>query len=81
MATTNLETKQHDHALIMARFALDTVEAACDTLVDEEDPSLGYVDIRCGFNSGPGTCTRSRNLQCSHSALFSQSHKLPWLRK
>ena len=30
-------------------------KAASQTLVDEEDPSLGYVKVRVGFHSGPCT--------------------------
>ena len=37
----------------MARFALQCVQAASETLVDEDDPTCGYVVIRAGFHSGP----------------------------
>jgi serine/threonine protein kinase len=53
MTVTNLEKSQPDHCEIMALFALDCLEAAATTLIDEEDPSKGYVEIRSGFNSGP----------------------------
>lgn len=37
----------------MARFALDTIDAANDTLIDEEAPEMGPIVIRVGFHSGP----------------------------
>eukprot|EP00961_Rhodomonas_salina_P237590 3211726-Rhodomonas_salina.1 len=40
------------HASRMARFALDAVEAARQTPVCENDPSMGFVQIRGGFHSG-----------------------------
>ena len=53
MAVTNLVKKQSDHAGIMARFALDAREAATGTLIDEDDPKAGHVQIRIGMHSGP----------------------------
>ena len=53
MTVTNLTTEQPDHVKIMAHFALDAVRAASTTLVDENDPSKGIVQIRVGFHSGP----------------------------
>jgi len=53
MAVTNLVCHQEDHALRIAKFARDTVNAASETLIDVDNPELGYVNIRVGFNSGP----------------------------
>jgi serine/threonine protein kinase len=53
MTVTNLHVEQPDHARIMALFAIDAVEAASSTVIDEDDPSQGYVQIRVGFHSGP----------------------------
>ena len=54
MAVTNLVTKQsHDHAKRIAEFAIRAVTAANETLIDEEDPAKGHVNVRVGFHSGP----------------------------
>lgn len=53
MTVTNLTTKQPDHVKIMAHFALDALNAAATTMVDESDPKKGIVQIRVGFHSGP----------------------------
>ena len=53
MCATNLATEQDDHMEIMAKFALDAVDAAAATLVDLNDPTKGCVQIRTGFHSGP----------------------------
>ena len=53
MCVTNLHKNQPDHAERMARFAMDAVQAADETLIDVDDPSKGYVQIRVGFHSGP----------------------------
>eukprot|EP00978_Attheya_sp_CCMP212_P032773 scaffold129474_cov61-Attheya_sp.AAC.2 len=53
LAATNLVKDQPDHARIIAEFAIDAMEAAQDTLIDEQNPSLGYLNIRVGFHSGP----------------------------
>ncbi len=45
--------QEADHVARMARFALQCVQAASETLVDEDDPTCGYVVIRAGFHSGP----------------------------
>ena len=37
----------------MAEFSLQVLQAARETLVDEDDPSMGYVNIRIGFHTGP----------------------------
>ena len=41
------------HAKRIAEFAIDAVEAAGKVLIDEDDPSAGYLHIRAGFHSGP----------------------------
>lgn len=53
MAVTNLVKEQHDHVALMARFALDALETASGTLIDEDDPSKGSIKIRIGFHTGP----------------------------
>jgi serine/threonine protein kinase len=53
MTVTNLAVDQPDHARITAQFAFDAIEAASSTLIDEDDPSQGCVQIRVGFHSGP----------------------------
>lgn len=53
MAVANLAEKQPDHALRIARFAMSAVEAANSVLIKERDPSLGHVNIRVGFHTGP----------------------------
>lgn len=54
MAVTNLVKDQpDDHVKLIAEFAIEAIEAANETLIDTEDPSKGYVNIRCGFHSGP----------------------------
>jgi guanylate cyclase len=52
MCVTNLAEKQHEHVRIMASFATDTLKAAACTLVDDDDPSKGYVRINVGFHTG-----------------------------
>jgi len=54
MAVTNLVKDQHeDHAKRIAEFAIDAIEVANSTLIDLSDPGKGFVNIRCGFHSGP----------------------------
>lgn len=53
MTVTNLAMEQADHVSIMAHFAIDAVDAAAGTLIDEDEPSKGHVQIRVGFHSGP----------------------------
>ena len=53
MAVTNLvKDQEEDHVLRIARFAAGAIAAANETLIDIEDPSKGYVNIRVGFHSG-----------------------------
>mmetsp|Transcript_135292 Transcript_135292/g.431987 ORF Transcript_135292/g.431987 Transcript_135292/m.431987 type:complete len:368 (-) Transcript_135292:325-1428(-) len=66
MAVTNLVEDQSDsHAERIARFALEAVALAQETLIDEEDPSRGYINIRVGFHSGPvvANVVGTRNLR------------------
>jgi class 3 adenylate cyclase len=54
MAVTNLVEEQNDdHAIRIAHFAIHAIEAANCTAIDEDDPSLGTIQIRVGFHSGP----------------------------
>ncbi|CAB9514945.1 Ephrin type-B receptor 3 (Fragment) [Seminavis robusta] len=53
MCTTNLAESQPEHARIMAAFAADALKAAACTLLDDDDPSQGFVSIKIGFASGP----------------------------
>ena len=55
IAATNFTEEQNsDHAARLARWAIDAVaEAAKTTLLDEENPSLGFVQIRVGMHTGP----------------------------
>jgi len=54
MGVTNLERQQTaSHVKDAAKFAIDLVNEASKILIDDEDPSKGYVNIRVGFHSGP----------------------------
>lgn len=53
MAVTNLVKDQPDHAKRIAEFAIDSITAANQTLIDIEDRSLGCVNLRIGLHSGP----------------------------
>ena len=46
VATLNEGTTADNHVAVVARFAFDAVEAASKTLIDEKDPTRGYVQIR-----------------------------------
>ena len=53
-AVSNLvEDQSTDHAIRIAKFALDAIKAASETLIDLDDPSRGCVEIRVGFHVGP----------------------------
>lgn len=53
MGVTNLDNDQMDtHVKHAAEFAIDMVIEANKILIDEDDPSKGYVNIRVGFHSG-----------------------------
>jgi hypothetical protein len=51
MGATNLIRDQADHTVRMGRFALSAIEAAHATLIDEDDPSLGCINIRVGYKA------------------------------
>jgi guanylate cyclase len=53
MAVTNLIKNQDDHAKRIAEFSVDALTAANETLIDLDDPSKGYVNVRIGIHSGP----------------------------
>lgn len=54
MAITNLVKDQNnDHVKRVAAFSKDAIKASAETLIDEDDPSKGYLQIRVGFHSGP----------------------------
>eukprot|EP00977_Amphora_coffeiformis_P012826 scaffold3240_cov187-Amphora_coffeaeformis.AAC.21 len=53
MGVTNLVKDQPDHVQRVAHFALDALRAAQDTWIDEDDRSLGRLNLRVGFHSGP----------------------------
>ena len=54
MAVSNLiEDQATDHVKRVAEFALAAVKEASKIPVDMDDPSKGFVQIRCGFHSGP----------------------------
>lgn len=53
MTVTNLVDDQQDHVSLMARFSLDALESAAGTLLDEENPQRGSINIRIGFHTGP----------------------------
>jgi class 3 adenylate cyclase len=54
MGVTNcVKDQPDDHVKRIAEFAVDAVQAANKTLIDTDDPSLGCVNIRVGFHSGP----------------------------
>lgn len=53
LAVTNLvEDQEDDHAKRLAEFAIDAVKAANEVPLDENELSLGYIQIRVGLNSG-----------------------------
>lgn len=54
MAISNLVKDQRsDHVKRIAQFSQDAIKAASETLIDEEYPEKGTVQIRVGFHSGP----------------------------
>lgn len=54
MAVANLVKNQdRDHVKRIALFAIEAVKAASETPIEPDDPSLGNVQIRVGFHSGP----------------------------
>ena len=58
MGVTNLIRPQDsDHCRRIALFARDVISVANKTPIDEDDPSLGFVNLRVGFHSGPVVAT------------------------
>mmetsp|Transcript_28762 Transcript_28762/g.81107 ORF Transcript_28762/g.81107 Transcript_28762/m.81107 type:complete len:526 (+) Transcript_28762:3905-5482(+) len=53
MACSNLAKEQPDHTLRIAKFAIEAIHVANQTLIDPDDPAKGTVTIRVGFHSGP----------------------------
>ena len=54
MGVTNLEKNQeHSHVKQTAEFAVDMINEARKVIIDKDDPSRGYINIRVGFHSGP----------------------------
>merc|ERR1712183_447820 len=54
MAISNLvKDQKSDHVKRVAEFSKDAIKAASETLIDEDGPKKGYVQIRVGFHSGP----------------------------
>lgn len=52
-ATNLLKDQSNDHCKRVAQFALEAIKAANQTLIDEDDPTKGYINIRVGFHCGP----------------------------
>jgi len=48
MCASNLVKDQEDHTARLARFALDAIQAAAATVIDEDDPKRGTIQIRVG---------------------------------
>jgi len=53
MCVGGLPEMQENHTVRVALFALSAIKAANSTLVDEDEPKLGHINIRVGFHSGP----------------------------
>ena len=53
IGVTNLVKDQDDHVKRIAEFAIDCIEAARQTQISLDDPTMGHVVIRVGFHSGP----------------------------
>mmetsp|Transcript_43735 Transcript_43735/g.83486 ORF Transcript_43735/g.83486 Transcript_43735/m.83486 type:complete len:356 (-) Transcript_43735:381-1448(-) len=53
MAVSNLVKEQPDHTKRIADFAIDAIKTANQTLLDDDRPELGCLNIRVGFHSGP----------------------------
>lgn len=72
MAATNLVKDQDDHVKRIAEFAIDAVRAANETLIDVDDPSKGFVEIRVGFHTGAVVATVIGS-RCPRYSLFGDS--------
>ena len=56
MAAANLVKDQSvSHARRIAEFSIDAIKVANTTQIDRDDPSIGCLEIRVGFHSGPVT--------------------------
>jgi len=53
MGVTNICKDQSDHTKRIAEFAINAIKAAEETLINEDDPAKGFVQVRIGFHSGP----------------------------
>ena len=53
MISTVEDNQADSHCRRIAEFAMDAVKAAGKVMIDEDDPSAGYVHIRVGFHCGP----------------------------
>ena len=48
MTVANLRCPQQDHAALVARFAIEAVQAANSVMVRSDDSSSGFLSIRAG---------------------------------
>jgi Adenylate and Guanylate cyclase catalytic domain len=55
--TNCVKKQENDHVERIAKFSLGAIKAANETLIDEEDPSMGTIQIRVGFHCGPVVAT------------------------
>ena len=74
MCVTNMvKDQEEDHALRIAEFTMDAIQAASETPVNAEDASLGYLQLRVGFHSGPvisRVIVGSSQQQCPKFCIF-----------
>ena len=71
IAATNFLTDQTpDHAVRLARFALDAMEAGEQTAIDEDRPDLGHVRILAGMHCGTvAACMAGAHGGCKYTLL------------
>lgn len=50
MTVGNLRTPQQDHAALVARFAIEAVQAANSVMIRSDDSTSGFLSIRAGSN-------------------------------
>ena len=83
MAVSNLiKDQSQDHVKRVAEFGMAAVKAAAEIPVDLDDPAKGFVEIRCGFHSGPvvANVVGCKCLSCRYLPTgISSSHPLPLL--